>query len=85
MKYLLIAAIVLVVYLAWRHQRAQERAEQRRPPPQTAAPGAPPALPQDMVRCPVCAVHLPRSEALADGQGHLFCSAEHRRLGSPRP
>ncbi|MDP1968565.1 MAG: PP0621 family protein, partial [Burkholderiaceae bacterium] len=37
-----------------------------------------PALPEDMVSCPVCALHLPRAEAVAGEKG-LYCSADHRR------
>jgi uncharacterized protein len=71
MKYLLIAAIVLIGYGIWRGNRQAERARER----PTAKPSLPP---QDMVRCPVCAVHLPRAEALA-GRQALYCSHEHRR------
>jgi uncharacterized protein len=31
-----------------------------------------------MVRCPVCAVHLPRTDALAGPDGRLYCCQEHR-------
>ena len=33
---------------------------------------------EDMVRCQVCGVNLPRSEALLS-QGRLYCCDEHRR------
>ncbi|MEY4711442.1 MAG: hypothetical protein RIS88_892 [Pseudomonadota bacterium] len=82
MKYLVLVAILAVVYLLWRaQQRRQDAASARsseRPP---APPPADPTLPQDMVRCPVCAVHLPRNEAVADPQGRLYCSPEHRASG----
>lgn len=80
MKYLVLIAVLLLVYLLWRHQRAQEEREESAERPPAAPP--PTALPpQDMVRCPVCAVHLPREDAVADAQGRLFCSPEHRRIG----
>ena len=73
MKYLLLFAILLVAYLVWRNGRLRdESAAARRP---GAAPGA---APQEMVRCPVCGVHLPRSDAVADARGILYCSQEHR-------
>ena len=55
MKYLLVLAVVLVAAWIWRNNRRVGR-----------GPGGPPplAVPQDMVRCPVCSVHLPRSDAL---------------------
>ncbi|MDP3139153.1 MAG: PP0621 family protein, partial [Burkholderiaceae bacterium] len=36
------------------------------------------ALPEDMVSCPVCDLHLPRAEAVVGNKG-LYCSADHRR------
>ena len=75
MKYLVLIVILAVVYLLWRSQQRRKDLGASR----SAAPRPPtPGLPQDMVKCPVCAVHLPRNEALADPQGRLFCSPEHR-------
>lgn len=76
MKYVVLFAVLLLVYLVWRAQRAGAREEQ--------AAERPPVLQQEMVRCPVCAVHLPRSDALVDAGGRLYCSAEHRAQGGPR-
>ncbi len=70
MKYLLVIALVFAVYLIWRSGR---RAKMR--PPKAAAP--PLGAPQDMVRCPVCAVHLPASDAVP-GRLASYCSAQHR-------
>jgi len=71
MKFLLLIGILAVAYLLW---RAKHRA------PRDDGPAAAPPLPQDMVRCPVCSVHLPRGDALAASDGQLYCSAEHRRI-----
>lgn len=74
MKYLLLLAIVLAVFWLLRNARRGD------PPAGRQAPGgAPPAQPQDMVECPVCLVHLPRSDALPGPDGHFYCCAEHRR------
>jgi len=35
---------------------------------------------EDMVRCEVCQVNLPRSESLLS-QGKFYCCDEHRRRG----
>jgi uncharacterized protein len=81
MKYLVLFAVLLVVYLLWKHQRTQERAgrEGGNASAGSARTAAPPAAsPQEMVRCPVCDLHLPRADAVADAQGRLFCSAAHR-------
>lgn len=74
MKYLVLLIVLAVVVGVWRS---------RRPPasgPEKAAPRAP-ELPQDMVACSHCGVHVPRAEALMLGQ-HAYCCAEHRRQHS---
>ena len=71
MKYLLLFALLFVAYLVWRNGRLAGRDPRQRAGPQAAGP-------QDMVCCPVCAVHLPRSEAVAGADGVLYCSQEHR-------
>lgn len=76
MKYLLVLAVVLVAVWIWRNNRRIE--QQERPPAKQ-----PPPAPQDMVSCPVCSVHLPRSDALPGPDGQLYCCQEHRlRAGS---
>jgi uncharacterized protein len=70
MKYLLVIALVFVVYFIWRSGRRNKI----RPP---KAGVAPPGAPQDMVRCPVCSVHLPVNDAVT-GRLALYCSAQHR-------
>ena len=79
MKYVVLFGVLLVVYLLWRAQRASERREEA-----AARPAAPPPTPitqQEMVRCPVCSLHLPRGDALSGGSGRLYCSPEHRASG----
>ena len=74
MKYLIVIVILLVVYLLWRSKRADAQSGDDAAASTTAAP----ALPLDMVRCQVCSLHLPRSEALPGAGGLLYCSVEHR-------
>ena len=74
MKYLLIATLLLVAWFVWRSRARDDAAA---PPPGRTAP----ALPQEMVRCQVCALHLPRNDALAGASGRLYCSHEHRSTG----
>lgn len=70
MKYLLVLAVVLaVIWFLRNNRRAGDGAA-----PGKAKPLAPP---QDMVRCPICAVHLPRSDALPGVDGRLYCCADH--------
>jgi uncharacterized protein len=73
-KYLLVLAVILVAVWLWRNNRRAESDERRARP---AAPPAQPGPPQEMVSCSVCAVHLPRTEALAGPDGRLYCSPQH--------
>ncbi len=72
MKYLLVLAVIVIAYMLWRGARTRDIERERRDTP---------ALPQEMVRCPVCSVHLPRPDAVPGASGRLYCSAEHRRIG----
>jgi uncharacterized protein len=44
-------------------------------------PAANDKLPERMVTCGRCGVHLPESEAVQES-GHHFCSEDHRREGA---
>ncbi len=76
MKYLVLVAIVLAVIWFIRLNRPGGPAKGERAPPKTGPEALPP--PQDMVRCPVCSLHLPRTDALPGKDGRLYCCAEHR-------
>jgi uncharacterized protein len=80
-KFLLLIALVIVVYLIIRGSRRVENQQQapREWPAQRS-----PSTGEDMVRCSVCGVHLPRSESFIS-RGKFFCSDEHRRLGVEQP
>lgn len=70
-KFLLLIAVFIVAYLVVKSgARRREREVEQRP----ARP-----VGEDMVRCKVCGVHLPRSEGLTS-RGEYFCSEEHRRI-----
>jgi uncharacterized protein len=74
MKYLVILLVILaVVWLL----RSNSRRRGGQPPDAARKPESLPQ-PQDMVRCPVCSVHLPRSDALAGPDGRMYCCADHR-------
>lgn len=70
MKYLVLLIVLVLGYSWWRSQR-------RKAVSTKAAPTAPPPM-QDMVACAHCGLHLPRSEALAQG-ARYYCSPEHQR------
>lgn len=71
-KYLLILAIVAVIWAVARGQRRQSHPTRRK-----AKPAAPP---QNMVACARCGVHLPESDALREGR-HFYCCTAHRDQG----
>ena len=75
MKYLVLLVVVLAVVWFWRRGQRVDGAARGRP-------GAAPAQ-QEMVQCPVCSVHLPRSDALPGPGGQLYCCAEHRLRAEP--
>lgn len=73
MKYLVLIAIVLVVIWFMRSGRRDA------PGPNRDERQRPLAPPEDMVRCDVCSLHLPRADALPGPDGHWYCSEDHRR------
>ena len=77
MKYLIVLVVVLVAVWFWRNNRRAELQEKKpsRPPPVTG-----PKQATEVVACAVCAVHLPRPDALPGKHG-LYCSDAHRRQG----
>ena len=69
LKWLLVIAIVVVVVLLMKS--AARRGELPKEKPREAKV-------EDMVRCHVCGVNLPRSEAILS-RGRFYCGEEHRR------
>ena len=76
MKFVILIAVVLLVLWLMRSKRSSDAREA--PPSQAQAKVAPP---QDMVECPVCSLHLPRTDALPGPDGQLYCCTEHRQRG----
>jgi uncharacterized protein len=72
-KFLLLIAVFIIVYLFIRATRGapalRKESTSRRPT-------------EDMVRCKICGVHLPRSESVTS-RGEFFCSKEHLKLADP--
>jgi len=64
-RLLFLLAVAIVVYLLLKSYRRQM-------PKQDT-----PASSEEMVRCVVCGVHLPKSESILAG-GKFFCSEAHR-------
>ena len=80
MKYLLVLAVVLVGIWFWRNNRRSELHDKqaRRSATDRASSPAKAIEPTEVVACAVCAVHLPRTDALPGGRG-VYCSEAHRR------
>jgi uncharacterized protein len=72
-KYLVLLVVLVIAYAWWRQSRLRD--DRPKPPPPASGD------PQEMVSCPVCGVHLPRSEAVPGARGVLYCSNEHRLRG----
>jgi uncharacterized protein len=70
-----ILVTVLVVYLVRR--MSGNRSSHTKPQP----PAGKSKAAEDMVRCQVCGVNLPRSEAILS-QGRFYCCDEHRKSGA---
>jgi uncharacterized protein len=71
MKYLLIFLVVLLLAWRWRSSRSTQQRDVQRKKPASA-------IPQDMVRCHQCGVHIPVNEAVIGTRG-AYCSAAHRQ------
>jgi uncharacterized protein len=74
-KFILLLALGIVVYLIVSRMRREGR------PPQAPPPPSQPKVAEDMVRCSLCGVHLPRSESFTS-RGQFYCTDEHRQLGA---
>lgn len=75
-KLLFWAAVLAVVYLAFKVATAARRHRDA-----TGNPGEHKDGGEPMVQCAHCGVHLPASEALRAGE-HLYCCDAHRDLGA---
>ena len=73
MKYVLLLALLALVFFVIGLRRPRPRE------PEARKPSPPPAQtkPQAMLSCAECGMHLPADEALP-GKGGVFCSTAHR-------
>ncbi|MEN8167359.1 MAG: PP0621 family protein [Pseudomonadota bacterium] len=70
LRYLLLGLAIWAVWLILRHLIRQQRLKNT--PPQAVKS-------VDSVQCSHCGLHLPRSEAIQQGDD-FFCNREHQRL-----
>ena len=78
-KLLLVVAVFTVVYLILRNY-----GKKKNPPTASGQGGSGKHASEskhgeDMVRCQVCGVHLPKSEAVTS-RGEMYCSREHMQV-----
>lgn len=79
-KLLLLAAVFTVVYLVLRnYKRRIDKSGQPPGQPQDSSKHGASKHGEDMVRCRVCGIHLPKSEAITS-RGEIFCTREHLQL-----
>ena len=73
-KYLLLVGSAILVFWLVRASLRRRRREVAQRQDETA--------PEDMVRCSVCGVHLPRGESLTV-RGQFYCCVDHQRQHDP--
>lgn len=79
MKYLVVLLVVVaVLWLIGMPRRRLDRQAGPSDPGDRAAP-QPPTLPDSIVACPQCGLHLPLAEAVP-GRGGYFCCETHRAV-----
>ena len=68
MKLLMLLAVVVAIVWLWRSARGPVKAKASKPSA---------ANPTAVVRCAVCAVHVPEADVIT-GQRGSYCSEQHR-------
>jgi uncharacterized protein len=72
LRFVTIIVGIVIIYLLLKKYFGSLQSPARPPQPSQSTRG------EDMVRCVVCGVNVPRSEAILS-RGEFFCSDEHRR------
>ncbi|NJD26379.1 MAG: hypothetical protein FIB06_13355 [Betaproteobacteria bacterium] len=78
MKYLILLAVVAVIWWVWSKRARGPRAASHAPTREKEV--------ERIVACAHCGVHIPESESIGDDSGVRYCCAAHRdaRGGGPR-
>lgn len=69
-KFLLLIAVFVIAYMVIKNGSKRGDSAKRGPDA---------GREEDMVRCKICGLHLPRSESLRSGD-EFYCSEEHLRI-----
>lgn len=75
-RILFFVLLALVAYVGWQWMRRSALRDQRN----RTTHGRSDAVPQVMVSCAVCGLHLPQQEALTEGDRY-YCCDDHRQRG----
>lgn len=78
LKYLLLALVIIWLFYS---PALRGKVKGQATPPPKPTPTPTPKQAENMVQCAHCGVHLPESDTVKDGHGHLYCSASHRQAG----
>ncbi len=81
-KFLLVIAVFIVFYLLLRNHA--KKSGDATPPRAASKHGEESKHGEDMVRCGICGVHLPTSEAVTS-RGDFFCSKKAQSASRDRP
>lgn len=76
MKYLILFALLGVVWWVWQKRRDALHDDAKSAPAET--------LPETMLTCAHCGVHLPESEGLRQ-DGQVYCCEAHRQAARSTP
>lgn len=79
-RILFFVLLALAIYIGWRYWRVRQSIASR-----AGARRAGESSPETMVRCDLCGLNLPQSEALASPAAQparWYCCEDHRRQGS---
>ncbi|MFZ4287935.1 PP0621 family protein [Variovorax sp. HJSM1_2] len=77
MKLILVLLALLLGVWLWRNGRVDHQKERK-----NAADQAHKRLPQNMVSCDVCGLHLPEADAVR-GEHGIYCSQQHLQQAKP--
>jgi uncharacterized protein len=73
--------LILLIFLIWKlikilHRRSKESKKQKDNHPKDNRPLKP--VPETLLRCAQCGIHVPKKEAIYSEDGRVFCCHSHK-------